>query len=54
MKKLLKDQFYKRELKNEIRILIVVTIGFTIAFSWRQTIFDMSLAFINAIFKHPH
>jgi len=31
---------FKKEVKKEVRLLIFFTFGFTIAFSWRQTIFD--------------
>ncbi len=34
-------QRFRQEFKRQIRLLITVTIGFTIAFSWRQTIFDV-------------
>ena len=51
MIKFLKDKFFQKELKKEIRMLVVVTIGFTIAFSWRQTIFDASIAFIKKLFS---
>lgn len=40
---------FKKELKQEIRSLIVFTLGFTIAFSWRQTTFDLSQSFIQFI-----
>ena len=30
----------KKELWKEIRTLIIFTLGFTIAFTWRQTLFD--------------
>jgi len=38
---------FKNELRREIRTLILFTLGFTIAFAWRQTTFDLSLAFIK-------
>lgn len=31
---------FKEEFRRQMRLLVVVTFGFTIAFSWRQTIFD--------------
>lgn len=51
-KKNLKDYFtvgrlFKRELKKELRFLLTATFGFTIAFTWRQTIFDMSQSFVR-------
>jgi len=30
---------FKKEFKNEIRWFIIVSLGFTIAFSWRETTF---------------
>ena len=38
---------FKREFKRQLRMLIVFTLGFTIAFSWRQTTFDLSQSFVN-------
>jgi len=38
---------YKSEVKKQIRLLIVITLGFTIAFTWRQTIFDASQAIVQ-------
>jgi len=40
---------FKREFKRQIRTLIIVTLGFTIAFTWRQTIFDLSQSFVRFI-----
>lgn len=40
---------YKGELKRQIRSLIIITLGFTIAFSWRQTTFDLSTSFVQFI-----
>ena len=33
---------FENEFKKQVRMLVVVTFGFTIAFTWRQTIFDLS------------
>lgn len=38
---------FKREFREQMRLFIVVTFGFTIAFSWRQTFFDASEALIS-------
>jgi len=46
-----KDKFFQKELKREIRLLIIVTIGFSIAFAWRQTIFDAALSIIRSLFS---
>jgi hypothetical protein len=42
---------YKAELKRQIRSMIIITLGFTIAFSWRQTTFDLSQSFVQFITK---
>ncbi|MCK5149921.1 hypothetical protein KAJ87_03265 [Candidatus Pacearchaeota archaeon] len=42
---------FKKEFQRQIRMLIIVTLGFTIAFTWRQTIFDLSLAFVKFVTK---
>lgn len=39
-------RMFRKEFRRQIRILIVITLGFTIAFTWRQTIFDLSEAFV--------
>lgn len=38
---------YRQEFRRELRLLIVVTLAFTIGFTWRETIFDLSLAFVH-------
>jgi len=38
---------FKNEFRRQIRMLIIVTLGFTIAFTWRQTIFDTSQAIVQ-------
>jgi len=40
---------FRRELKKELKTLLIVTLGFTIAFTWRQTIFDLSLVFLSLV-----
>lgn len=35
------SEHMKREFFKELRVLILFTLGFTIAFTWRQTIFDV-------------
>ena len=37
----------RRELIKQMRMLLMFTLGFTIAFTWRQTIFDLSLSFVG-------
>lgn len=36
----------KKEFRRQLKLLITFTLGFTIAFTWRQTIFDLSLALV--------
>ncbi|MBI3333998.1 hypothetical protein HYZ97_00750 [Candidatus Pacearchaeota archaeon] len=40
---------FKQEFKAQLRLLIVVTLGFTIAFSWRQTFFDSTQRIVQLI-----
>lgn len=40
---------FKREFKRQLRLLIIMALGFTIAFTWRQTIFDISQTFVHLI-----
>lgn len=42
---LFKEKRFRKEFRREMRLLIIVTLGFTIAFTWRQTIFDLFYAF---------
>jgi len=42
-----KGERFKGEFKKQIRMIIIVTLGFTIAFTWRQTVFDLSESLIN-------
>lgn len=41
---------FKNEFRKQMRLLIIVTIGFTIAFSWRQTIFDAVQTAVSSVF----
>lgn len=38
---------FKREFRRQIRMLIIITLSFTIAFKWRQTIFDASQSIVQ-------
>jgi len=40
---------FKQEFKKQIRFAITAAIGFTIAFSWRETVFDMFLNFTSRV-----
>jgi len=42
---------FKKEFKRQARLLVIITLGFTIAFAWRQTIFDLSQSFVQVIIK---
>jgi len=44
-----KSRRYRKEFRHQLRLLIVFTLGFTIAFTWRQTIFDISQTFVQFI-----
>ena len=44
---LLGRRIFKKEFKKQLRLLIIITFGFTIAFTWRQTIFDISTEFVG-------
>lgn len=41
---------FRKEVKREIRMLVLFTLGFTIAFTWRQTLFDIFEAAMNKLF----
>jgi hypothetical protein len=54
MRKRLYDFFirgkrFQKEFRRQMRMLLVITFSFTIAFTWRQTIFDLSEAFVQLI-----
>jgi asparagine N-glycosylation enzyme membrane subunit Stt3 len=40
---------YREEFRKQMRMFIIFTLGFTIAFTWRETIFDLSKSFVNWI-----
>jgi len=40
-------EHFRKEFKKQVRTLILFTLGFTIAFTWRQTIFDLSLSVVK-------
>jgi len=46
-----KNHIFNKEFKRQLRLLITVAMGFTIAFTWRQTIYDLSLTFLKFITK---
>ena len=40
---------FKKEFRAQLRLLIMFTLGFTIAFTWRQTFFDLGESLISRI-----
>jgi uncharacterized membrane protein len=40
---------FRRDFRKQIKTLIVVGAGFTIAFTWRQTLFDISQKIVQFI-----
>lgn len=32
---------FRSEFKHQVRLIIIITLAFTIAFSWRETVFDL-------------
>ncbi len=46
-----KGRKFKKEFKKQLRMLIIITLGFTIAFTWRQTIFDLFQALMQFFTK---
>ena len=40
---------FKREIREEIKLLIILSLGFGIAFSWRQTAFDAFESVVKSI-----
>ena len=41
-----KKKSFKREFKRQIRMAITAAVGFTIAFAWRNAVFDTFLNFV--------
>jgi hypothetical protein len=41
---------FRQEFRKQIRLAITAAIGFTIAFSWRESVFDLFLNFTSRIF----
>lgn len=40
---------FKQEFKKQIRFAITAAIGFTIAFAWREAVFDLFLNFTSRV-----
>ncbi len=40
---------FKKEFRRQIRSFIIITLAFTVAFSWRQTTFDLSQYLISLV-----
>jgi len=45
----LKQKRFQSEFQRQFRLFIIVTLGFTVAFTWRQTTFDISLSLVKFI-----
>jgi len=45
-----KSKSFKKELKKQLRFAITAAIGFSIAFAWRESIFDMFKSFVSRFF----
>ncbi len=44
---------FKQEFKKQIRFAITAAIGFIIAFSWREAVFDLFLNFTSRVLDLP-
>ena len=44
---------FKREFKKQLRFAITAAIGFSIAFAWRESIFDTFLNFVARFLDVP-
>ena len=42
---------YKEEFRYQLRLVIVMTFAFTIAFAWRQTVFDIIQSIVATLFQ---
>ncbi len=56
MKERISDKYflgirYKKEFIKQMRTILMLTFGFTIAFTWRQTVFDLSQSIVQ-FFTH--
>jgi len=40
---------FRKEFRRQIRSLVIIMLAFTIAFSWRQTLFDLSQTFVQFV-----
>lgn len=50
MKILKSKKSFKKEFKRQVRMAITAAIGFTIAFAWREAIFNLFLNFVSRFF----
>ena len=44
---------FRKEFKRQIKLAIVAAVGFTIAFAWRQSIFDFFQSFVSRLLDVP-
>lgn len=47
MKVLQTRRSFKKEFRRQIKLAIIAAIGFTVAFAWRQAIFDAFQSFVT-------
>ena len=53
MKHLKTSRSFKKEFKKQLRFSIAAAIGFSIAFAWRQSVFDTFLSFVSRFLDVP-
>ena len=53
MKHLHTSRSFKKEFKKQVRLAIAAAVGFSIAFAWRQSIFDTFLSFVARFLNVP-
>jgi len=44
---------FKKEFKKQLRFAIMAAVGFSIAFAWRESIFDTFLNFVSRFLDVP-
>jgi hypothetical protein len=44
-------RYFRKEFKQQIKAFVIVTLGFTIAFTWRQTIYEVCQNLIAKYFS---
>ena len=44
---------FKKEFKRQIRLAVIAAIGFTIAYAWKEAIFDTFQSFVSSFLDVP-